>query len=361
MLILKTFSLSEEKPGMAVSIHDVAKRAGVSIATVSRVLNHPEAVVDRKLAAVKEAIAHYHYQPNQFGRGLVKQDSKMVGAYFPHSEESVFDSRYNIEILKGLDKAAEHYGYTLLIIHEREQFERGAGTGPRFMEYVTQKKIDGLVILAITPLIQDGIIKLIDDEFPLVHIGGKIHPRGHNVYGRLESYQYQMLETMYRRGHRRVLMFVLKFHQPVFQRVLEKAAARMPDMTVCGEPYVQGPENEEREYLLAKLRRHVLDGACTAAGYPGMDHMGVFLGVCQQLGITIPEGLSVIAVEHIKGEGEAFFPALDAMYVPARDMGTAAAEMLIQGLINAPSLETPQDSREFEAVYHKRESLIEKA
>lgn len=340
---------------MAVSIHDVAKRAGVSIATVSRVINHPEAVVAKKLAVVKEAIAHYHYQPNQFGRGLVKQDSKMIGAYFPHGEESVFDSRYNIEILKGLDTAAERYGYTLLIIHEREQFERGAEAGPKFMEYVTQRKIDGLVIFAMTPPIQDNIRKLIDEEFPLVHIGGKIHPQGHNVYGHLESYQYRMIETMYHHGHRRVLMFIVKFHLEVFQRVLAKAAARMPDMTIFTEPYVWGSEIEEKEYLLLKLRDYVKEEGCTAAGYPSMDHMGVFLGACQQLKIKIPEKLSVIGVEHKKGEGEAFFPALDAVYVPAREMGAAAAEMLIHSLIHS---ETPTGSREFEALYQKRGSLI---
>jgi DNA-binding LacI/PurR family transcriptional regulator len=343
---------------MAVSIRDVAKRAGVSIATVSRVINHPEAVVDRKLAAVKEAIAHYHYQPNQFGRGLVKQDSKMIGAYFPHSEESVFDSRYNIEILKGLDTAAERYGYTLLIIHEREQFERDAETDPKFMEYVTQRKIDGLVILAITSLIQDNIRKLIDEEFPLVHIGEKIHRQGHNVYGHLETYQYQMIESMYRCGHRRVLMFIVKFHQDVFQRVIKKAAVRMPDMTIFSEPYVGGSEIKEKECLLLKLRDYVIEGGCTAAGYPSMEHMGVFLSVCQQLKIKIPEELSVIGVEHKKGEGEAFFPALDAVYVPARDMGAAAAEMLIGSLIHS---ETPKGSREFEAVYQKRGSLMERA
>jgi DNA-binding LacI/PurR family transcriptional regulator len=343
---------------MAASIHDVAERAGVSIATVSRAINHPEAVVDRKLAAVREAVAHYHYKPNQFGRGLVKQDSKMIGAYFPHSEESVFDSRYNIEILKGLDRVAERCGYTLLLIHEREHFEHGSGAEPKFMEYVTQKKIDGLVILAMTQLIMDDIRKLIDEEFPLVHVGMKIHPQGYNVYGQLERYQYQMLETMYRSGHRRALMFIVKFHQDVFRRVLEKAASRMPDLTIFTVPYVHASGGEGKEYLLSSLQNYVLAEGCTAAGYPSMDDMSVFLGACQQLEIKIPEQLSVIGVEHKKGEGAAFFPALDAVYVPARDMGIAAAEMLIQHLIDP---ETPQDSREIEAVFQKRDSLIEKA
>lgn len=56
---------------MSASIHDVAKRAGVSISTVSRVINHSAGVKESKTAAVLEAMEYYNYQPSQFGRGLV--------------------------------------------------------------------------------------------------------------------------------------------------------------------------------------------------------------------------------------------------------------------------------------------------
>ena len=56
---------------MNASIHDVAKRAGVSISTVSRVINNSAGVKDSKVAAVREALEYYDYQPSQFGRGLV--------------------------------------------------------------------------------------------------------------------------------------------------------------------------------------------------------------------------------------------------------------------------------------------------
>ena len=66
---------------MTASIYDVAKRAGVSISTVSRILNNSANVSDKKVQAVKEAMEYYQYEPNQFGRGLVKQRSNMIGVY----------------------------------------------------------------------------------------------------------------------------------------------------------------------------------------------------------------------------------------------------------------------------------------
>ena len=55
---------------MEASIRDVARRAGVSAATVSRILNGTAAVSEKKTQAVREAVEFYSYEPNQFARGL---------------------------------------------------------------------------------------------------------------------------------------------------------------------------------------------------------------------------------------------------------------------------------------------------
>ena len=67
---------------MTASIYDVAKRAGVSISTVSRIMNGSANVSEVKKAAVQEAMEFYQYEPNQFARGLVKQRSNLIGIYF---------------------------------------------------------------------------------------------------------------------------------------------------------------------------------------------------------------------------------------------------------------------------------------
>ena len=75
---------------MEPSIRDVARRAGVSAATVSRILNGTAAVSEKKAQAVREAVEYYSYEPNQFARGLKKQSSRMIGVYFPAVGGSVF-------------------------------------------------------------------------------------------------------------------------------------------------------------------------------------------------------------------------------------------------------------------------------
>ena len=96
---------------MTASIYDVAKRAGVSISTVSRILNNSANVSDKKVQAVKEAMEYYQYEPNQFGRGLVKQRSNMIGVYTPFHSGSVFESSYTLELLKGIERVLTRHNY----------------------------------------------------------------------------------------------------------------------------------------------------------------------------------------------------------------------------------------------------------
>ena len=86
---------------MRVTISDVAKRARVSTATVSYVLNNSSRVSDETRARVLQAIKELGYQPNALARGLVKNQTRTVGLVIPHLEY-VFSDPYFAELLKGI-------------------------------------------------------------------------------------------------------------------------------------------------------------------------------------------------------------------------------------------------------------------
>ena len=109
---------------MSASIHDVAKRAGVSISTVSRVINHSAGVKESKTAAVLEAMEYYNYQPSQFGRGLVTGSSRIVGVYSPLPGGAMFQDGYMLECLRGIESALSKSPYSLLLIGEVNAIEK---------------------------------------------------------------------------------------------------------------------------------------------------------------------------------------------------------------------------------------------
>lgn len=337
---------------MGISIRDVAKRAGVSISTVSRVMNNSATVDDEKVMAVKEAMEFYDYQPNQFGRGLVKQNSKMIGVYFAHTY-GLFDSTYNLELLKGIQKVLDRFKYSMVLIHE----DGGYQEGKKFLDYASQKKIDGLILSSIAVNTQAEIAykKLLEDRFPMTYIGRSFHKNGSNVYAQYERYMYQMIEKFYMAGHKKILIYIYELHHGYIKDVLDKVGQHMVDMHVyieyqSGDIYINA-----REQIRDQIHFYVTEKGCTAIGYPHMDHMNLILGICQELKISIPKDLSIIGVEHREMEGSTYFPSINAFYVPAKEMGEAAAEMLIQGIEKGTISEI---SRELKTSYMARDSVL---
>lgn len=339
---------------MAASIYDVAKRAGVSISTVSRILNHSANVSDKKVAAVQEAMEYYQFEPNQFGRGLVKQKSNMVGVYFPIASGSVFDSAYNLEVLKGIEKVLSYQNYSMVLICETEDYGSRKTAVPKYMEYIKQKKIDGLILIGLTDkAVRDAFFRqIIEEDYPVVYIGKRLHQKGLNVYAQFEVYHRQMLEYLYQNGHRKVLFYIYAMHlryMPEFQKYSD---AVMPGLKIY--PCILDNYFHNRDQLVQEVKRCVMEEKCTAIISPGMESTHQILGVCAEMKLTVPEQVSIMSVEHRKGEGQLCYPPVSSFYVPAKDMGSGAGSLLLNKIREA---DTEEVSIEYETKYIERESI----
>ena len=340
---------------MAASIHDVAKRAGVSIATVSRIINSSATVSDKKAAAVREAMEYFNYEPNQFGRGLVKQTSHMIGVYFPHSTGSIFDSDYNLELLKGMEQVLSRHNYSLVLISENDEYEKKKMAKPKFLEYVSQKRVDGLLISGLTPksAAEEAFKQLLEEEYPMIYIGKRFHKKGYNVYAQYEVYMYKMVETLYQKNHRDILIHIWYMHKELFKNVASRIKEHMPEVRI--QLIISDSTGaSDRKYWVENLKKYVQEEKYTAVCISGMESIGILLSACAELELQVPDDLSVIAVEHKKGQGQRSYPAIDAFYVPVFEMGAGAADLLI-GCVEGQ--EILDHSMEFETVYIERESI----
>lgn len=336
------------------SIRDVAKRAGVSISTVSRILNNSANVSDEKVAAVKEALEYYQYEPNQFGRGLVKQKSNMIGVYFPFSPTSIFETSYSLELLKGIEQILPQYNYNMVIISETEGYESQAEGNPRFLECTGQKKIDGLIL---TGLInkrasEQALKRLIDEQYPVVYIGKKFHQRGMNVYAQFEDYMFRMMQELYGKGHRNILLYYMSMHQVYIENVIGQLRNGLPDLEII--PLSLKNIAKSRETITGQLKKYVQEGTCTAICSSNAEMLQLIMGVCGELHMAIPDDISILSVEHKKGDGALMYPQTSAFYVPATDMGKGAAELVLRMIKHEEIKET---SREFVTEYIERESI----
>ncbi len=125
----------------AASIRQVAAEAGVSIATVSRAINSPEAVSQPTLTRVREAIEKLGYVPNPLAQALMAGESRLIGIALPW-----FHGEFFTRMLQGADAEATRLGYHLLVTamtreHNHTRRDRVLGTG----------LIDGMIVMIDDP------------------------------------------------------------------------------------------------------------------------------------------------------------------------------------------------------------------
>lgn len=142
---------------MATTIFDVAKRAGVSISTVSRVLNGRDRVHPQTRQRVQKAIHELDYQQAAPARTLATGRSYMLGLVIPQVNDPFF-----YEIVRGVEDATSAAGFSLLIasqpMHER---------APRNLRPFRRRFIDGLVVVGIDVKVEE-VQELMDRSVPLV-------------------------------------------------------------------------------------------------------------------------------------------------------------------------------------------------
>lgn len=156
---------------MAASIEDVAKKASVSISTVSRVLNRRNVVNAETRKRVEAAIAELGYRPNVFARGLMLQKSNVLGLVLPDLHGEFYS-----EIIRGANLRARELGYHLLISSVTADED-----GHDVLSAVgTQGLVDGIVVMVteMSSLIRSSLAA---SSLPLVVLDGDLEGTKHDT------------------------------------------------------------------------------------------------------------------------------------------------------------------------------------
>lgn len=162
---------------MSVTIRDVAKAAGVSTATVSRVINDSGYVREHTRKAVLDAIEKLNYRPNEVARSLYKKTSKLIGLVLPDIMNPFFPA-----LARGVEDYLYEQGYQLIIGNSDEKNEKEI----EYVETFLQNNVVGLILITheidVEELSKRNIpVVLLDrtlEEFPAVYadhvFGGRL-------------------------------------------------------------------------------------------------------------------------------------------------------------------------------------------
>jgi DNA-binding LacI/PurR family transcriptional regulator len=151
---------------MAINIRDVAREAGVSISTVSKVINGKARVAQDTRERVEQVIERLHFYPNNIARAFVHQSTFSIGVLMATKKGVAFSDPYPFEILSGIEDVAYRNGYLVTLSNIKESFESDRA----FEHLVMEKRVDGLIIHGSTPT-RAVVSKLESLSFPHVLIG----------------------------------------------------------------------------------------------------------------------------------------------------------------------------------------------
>jgi LacI family transcriptional regulator len=310
----------------AITIQDVAKTAGVSVSTVSRVLNGKVDVASETQDRISAVIGELGYTSNLAARSMRSHRKNLIGLVVPD-----IGLPYSIEVMKGVNRAIAESNFDLLVYTTGDIQKNGTNLHEQhYVSLLNNSMTDGVIIVAsaATEFITDSPIVAVDP-----HLVNPKYPsvQGTNYHGALE-----IMEHLIGLGHRRIGF--ISGRQEIgstgrrlkgYQDALANAGIELDEELIVPGDFTQKVARKCARQLLA------LNNPPTAI-FASNDQsaIGVF-EAAEELGLHVPSDLSVVGFDNIS---EAKYLGLTTVDQFLSDMGYVAVQMLIK-LINGETLE----------------------
>jgi LacI family transcriptional regulator len=309
---------------MPASIDDVAKKAKVSISTVSRVINLRELVNVKTRERVEEAIRELRYRPNAFARGLMLRKSGIVGLVLPDLHGEFYS-----EIIRGANLQAREMGTNLLLSSAQP-----GDDAQRWLAALGQRALlDGLAVM-VSDTMASGIgPALAELGLPIVVLDGEIDGVQHDT---VVIDQRQGAEAMMRHlldeCHMQRVIFVgglktnidTQARYKAYCESLERADRKVDKHDVYYLDYTH-----ESAYRLANSKVRDWAGEDSAV-FAANDEMaaGIIAGAIAK-DVSVPDDLAVVGFDDTR-MAQMTKPLLTTVRVPMSNMGATAIELLSQ-------------------------------
>jgi DNA-binding LacI/PurR family transcriptional regulator len=302
----------------AMNLLEVARRAKVSTATVSRVLNNASLVKNTTRARVMKAVEELRYHPNLHARSLAGGKSRSIGVIVSNIENPFF-----LDIYKAVETGAHAQGYEVIMANTDYRSEQLVTS----VQLMIGRRVAGLAAI-VSEMDPELIEELNGNRIPVVFYDvGAPRQNITNIRVNYRRGMEKLTDYLYSLGHRR-LGFV-GHHSllgPINERVkvVLDSVARYPDVEVHTAADMDSLEGGRR------ATRTLL------SGHPGLtaiicvnDFMAV--GAMREIrdqGLRVPEDISVTGFDNIK-LAQFCFPALTSVHIPRDQIGQIICDSLL--------------------------------
>ena len=308
---------------MKSTITDVAKKAGVSMKTVSRVLNKEPNVAEKTRERVLEVAKELRYSPNIAARGLASSKSYLLALLYDNPSPN-----YIANIQKGATDACRDNGYHL-VVEPVNMSKINVGVAVDLL--LERLPVDGIILTP--PLCDDeDVLKILKRlKIPYIPVA-PAEESEHLSFVKMDDVQaaYEMTEFLIRQGHRKIGFIAghpehsaTKLRYQGFVKAMNAVGLKVRDEWVVEGDFSFKSGVDAAETLLGLSE-------CPTAIFASNDDMAAgVVSVASRLGVSVPDDLSVGGFDDTP-LAKILYPQLTTIQQPIYEMGHRAANLLIK-------------------------------
>jgi LacI family transcriptional regulator len=308
------------RKGKAASIYDVARESGVSVFTVSAVVNKKSHVGKKLRGRVEAAIHKLNYRPNLVARSLAARRTHTIGMIVPDIANPFFPM-----VVRGAEDAATKHGYNLLLCNSDDNLDKEETA----IELLLSKRVDGILLTKAAGDFRPSLRQMIKEVgIPFVLVM-RTYPKLTKDAVITDDYQgaYDAVCHLARAGRRRIGLISgpLKISNAIARWQGFHDALKAQGLPFEQELVVEGDYRIESGFRAGHaLLSHRPDGIYVA------NHLMTvgLLRAAEEIGLTCPDDYGLVSFDDYPWLG-VFRPRLTTVELPKHQLGSEAAELLI--------------------------------
>jgi LacI family transcriptional regulator len=306
---------------MKMNISEIAKHAGVSIATVSRALNNSSAINQETRKKVLQVAEEFNYKPNPIARSLSKQRTETVGVILPEMNEEFF-----AELLGGIDEEAFRLDYFLMLSSYHQQ----RNIAETFSEFLNSGRVDGVMLMA-DILHRDLLSTIKKSERPVILLNTAT-PIGDFTCFNINYYQgaLALIDHLHEHGHRCIAFIsgLTDFFQ--FDELFRgyEAAHLKHELKIREEFIIKGQNTQQFGYTAFMRLAHDLKDIDAIFCANDIIAAGVY-EAARSLNVRIPQDIPVVGFGNLK-LSQYLVPKLTTVHIPFYELGNKAMQHLLK-------------------------------
>jgi DNA-binding LacI/PurR family transcriptional regulator len=313
---------------MTVTIKDVARRAGVSPSTVSRVIsNHPRISEETSLR-VRKVMEEIGYHPNMMAKSLVSRTTRTIAVILPRPADELFQNLFFSEVIRGIVTQSTRSGYDLLMATgttEREELET-------VTRLVRGRRVDGILLLYSRA--NDPVVAMLKEaDFPFAIIGrNEDDPDILTIDNDNVQASYDATRHLISQGHERI-GFVSGPPNLIVSR--DRLAGYSKAMREAGLPVrsdwiVEGEFLQESGYRAMSLLMGLPERPTALVVIDDVVTFGILRGLVE-LGYSVPKDLGLVSFNNIVFS-ELATPPISSIDIGIYQLGYTASQELIRSI-----------------------------